>query len=59
MLTILEIKNRLTDRKIAVIAERIGLHENTIRNFMSGSEPSYKTVKLLSDYLTGANSENG
>ena len=53
MLTVSEIKTRLKDRRIAVVAQATGLHENTIRDITSGrnDNPKIKVVEALSDYL--------
>jgi len=53
MLTLEQIRERMKDRKVTVVAEVIGVHANTLYRVLSGdAKPSYETVKLLSDYLT-------
>lgn len=54
MLTLIEIAEKLKDRRLSVVADATGLHYNTIRNIrdQSSHSPSYETVKALSDYLT-------
>ena len=53
MLTLADIRERMQDRKVTVVAEAIGVHSNTLYRMLSGdAKPSYQTVKLLSDYLT-------
>lgn len=54
MLTIEEVRLRMQDRKIPVVAHETGLHYNTVRRIVADPNfvPSYETVKLLSDYLT-------
>ena len=53
MLTVDEIKERLQDRRLLVIAETTGIHYATILSIKTGrvTNPSYETVKALSDYL--------
>lgn len=60
MLTIEQIKEKLQDRKISVISEALNISRHTIANIKNGSEvvPSYQTVKALSDYLEGKESES-
>ena len=53
MLTPDEIRTRLSDRNIRAVAVGAGLHPNTVYAFVRGdTEPTYETVKRLSDYLT-------
>lgn len=53
MLDLGEIKRRMRDRKITVVAQAIGLHKVTLYRVLSGEqEPGYATLKALSDYLT-------
>jgi transcriptional regulator with XRE-family HTH domain len=52
MLTIEQIKKRLEHSNLKAVAAATGVHFNTVYRLVNGgSEPSYKTVKLLSDYL--------
>lgn len=53
MLTLQEISEKLVDRRLSVVAERTGLHENTIANIRDGrsENPAYTTLKALSDYF--------
>lgn len=55
MLTIEEIKQRLSDRNIKAVAEAIGVSRQTISNIKNGKNttPAYQTVKAISDYLEG------
>ena len=55
MLTLEEIRAMLLERKLKVIAERTGLAYDTVRRIAYGyaQEPTYNTVKILSDYLQG------
>lgn len=54
MLSPEEIKIKLQDRNLKVVAEKTGLHQNTVYKFAKGGDSSSKfiTVKKLSDYLT-------
>jgi transcriptional regulator with XRE-family HTH domain len=53
MLSIEEIRNKLKDRRIAMVAEATGLSRQVIYNLTTGKTPSpaYETVKRLSEYL--------
>jgi len=54
MMTLDEIRAALADRRLDRVAEATGLHENTIWAIRSGrnENPSYRTLRSLSDYLT-------
>ncbi len=53
MLTPEQVTQGLQDRVIAVVAEKTGLHPNTVRKMKSGEfkEPPFSTISKLSDYL--------
>lgn len=53
MLTIEEIRERLQDRRLAMVADSTGIHYVTLQAIRTGrvKNPSYDTVKALSDYL--------
>lgn len=55
MLNLEKIKKALEDRNMEIVAERTGIHRNTISAIRSGSNqnPTYATLKTLSDYLSG------
>jgi DNA-binding phage protein len=54
MLTLDEIKRRLADRNLKVVAGNTKLAPDTIYRLVNGAgAPSYDTVKTLSDYLQG------
>lgn len=55
MLNLEQIREALEDRNMDKVAERTGIHRNTIAAIRSGSNknPTYATLKVLSDYLTG------
>lgn len=55
MLTLQEIRQRLADRRLNMVAEATGLHYNTVRNIATGENPNptYAVLKALSDYLEG------
>jgi hypothetical protein len=53
MLSLEEIQEKLKDRKLKTVAEKTGLHYDTVRRLAYGyfKSPSYEAVKILSDYL--------
>ena len=55
MLTLEQIRERLKDRNLKVVAESLELNYITITQVANGSQqnPKYQTVKALSDYLEG------
>lgn len=55
MLSLEQVKARLRDRRLAVVAEATGLTYNTLWRIMNErtKSVSYDVVKRLSDYLTG------
>lgn len=53
MLTLEQIKERLQDSNLAKVAQKAGIHYNSLYGLMKGRNPSYDTVKKLSDYLEG------
>lgn len=57
MLTIEEIQEKLKDRNLTKVAESCDLTRPFISAIRSGKvkNPSYETVKKLSDYLEGSN----
>jgi hypothetical protein len=61
MLTVEQVIERLKDRKLTVVAERTGLHYQTVLRISKGNfkEVSYSVIKSLSDYLLGGDTHNG
>lgn len=57
MLTLEEIKDKLSDRRVAVVADAIGVSRKAVWAIMTGAtvNPSYRMMKKLSDYLEGDN----
>lgn len=55
MLALEQIREMLADRRIDIVASETGLGYTTVREVRSGLQdnPSYKTLKALSDYLEG------
>lgn len=54
MLDVEEIKRRLSDRKLTVVAERTGVHKVTLYRLVHGEAlPAYDTLQRVSDYLEG------
>jgi len=51
-----EIAAALADRRIPIIAERTGIHHNTIAAIRDGQtkDPSHRVVSKLAEYLKGA-----
>lgn len=60
MMTLEQIRTALADRRMNAVSEATGLHYNTVRDVImnTDSNPTYRVVKLLNDYLVGE-SENG
>ena len=59
MMTLEEVREQLLDRRIDMVADATGLHYSTVCEVRSGKNenPSYKTVKALSDYFEGKNND--
>lgn len=55
MLTLEQIQKALKDRRPGMISQATGLSINTISEIRNGIQinPSYQTLKALSDYLEG------
>jgi transcriptional regulator with XRE-family HTH domain len=53
MLTIERLRELMQDRAVPVVAERTGIHYNTVLNIKNGTNknPSYEVIKKLSDYF--------
>jgi transcriptional regulator with XRE-family HTH domain len=56
MLNLEQIRTALDDRNVEKVSARTGIHRNTIAAIRTGANanPTYATMKLLSDYLTAA-----
>ena len=56
MLNLEQIRTALDDRNVEKVSARTGIHRNTIAAIRTGANanPTYATMKLLSDYLTVA-----
>lgn len=54
MLSLDEIRKRLADRRLAVVAQAIGLSYVTLLDLRDAQRPNptLRTMELLSDYLT-------
>lgn len=54
MLTLDQLRTALDDRNLEKVASRTGIHRNTIAAIRNGTNanPTYATMKTLSDYLT-------
>ena len=55
MLTIEKIRELLQDRNLEAVSKVTGLSRQTLSTIRSGKakEPSYNTIKIISDYLEG------
>lgn len=55
MLDLSIIKNALDDRNLSRVAQKTGIHANTLRNIRNGSNanPTLATLQKISDYLAG------
>ena len=54
MMTLAEIRERLEDRNLKVVAAKAGINKNTLYRLVNGaSDPSYETVVKLVAYLNG------
>lgn len=55
MLTLDDIRKRLKDRRLPIVAEATGIHANTLREVRDNplANPTYKVIKALNDYLVG------
>jgi ABC-type Zn uptake system ZnuABC Zn-binding protein ZnuA len=53
MLDLQQIKDKLKERRLPVVARETGLHYNTVRKIAADADVdvSYLTVKRISDYL--------
>lgn len=53
MLTLPEVVTQLQDRRLSIVAEGCGVHENILRRIRDGenTNPEYETLKAVSDYL--------
>lgn len=59
MLTLEKIIERLQDKNLTKVSERCGLTRPFLSGIRSGKvkNPSYDTIKKLSEYLKGGNDE--
>lgn len=55
MLNLDQMRDALEDRNVEKVAENTGIHRNTISAIRAGTNtnPTYSTMKVLSDYLRG------
>tara|TARA_R110000822_G_scaffold3973_13_gene17102 strand:- start:2245 stop:2427 length:183 start_codon:yes stop_codon:yes gene_type:complete len=54
MLTLDQLRTALDDRNLEKVSARTGIHRNTLAAIRNGTNanPTYATMKALSDYLT-------
>jgi hypothetical protein len=57
MMSSQEIRKRLEGYKIKYLEEQTGIHYNTIRRFILGSDSKASTVDKLAEWLEGKNNE--
>lgn len=59
MMSLKAIRNALIDRRINLVSKATNLHYNTIREVRDNPEanPTYSTIKALSDYLLSSHKE--
>jgi DNA-binding Xre family transcriptional regulator len=55
MMTVEQVAKALKDRRMDMVSDATGLHENTIRAIRDGhtKDPSFGTMQRLCDYLEG------
>jgi len=55
MMSLDEVRGRLRDRRISIVAAEARVHRNTISAIVSGRSlnPSYRVMKALTDYFVG------
>ena len=59
-MTVEQIKRRLEDANLKLVAENAGLHPATVYRLMQGQgRTAYETVKALSDYLESREPAHG
>ena len=56
VLNLEQIRTALDDRNLERVSENTGIHRNTLAAIRAGTNtnPTYATLKALSDYLCGA-----
>lgn len=57
MLTIEQIRQKMSGLNVRDISNRIGVHENVLYRVMGGANPSYKTFEKLNKYFMEADNE--
>lgn len=59
MMTLEQIREKLKDRNLSVVADAAGVHRNALYRLMnSRSNPSYETVRRLVEYLSEGSSRD-
>jgi len=51
MLDLEQVRKGLEDYNIKKVSDQVGIHYNTILGIYRRENPSYETIKKLSDYL--------
>ena len=54
MLNLIQVRELLDDRSLSKVAEKTGIHYNTLRGIRDGTNdnPTYQVMIKLSEYLT-------
>lgn len=55
MMTLDEIRHALQDRNLSIVAQKTGLHYQTIWRIARGARPdfTYDTIRRVSEYIEG------
>ena len=51
LLTVEEIREKLSDRRLAVVADRIGMTYACLSRVMRGGQPTKRTIRRVQEYL--------
>ncbi len=51
LITVEEMREKLSDRRLAVVADRIGMTYACLSRVMRGGQPTKKTIRRVQEYL--------
>ena len=51
LMTVEEMRQQLSDRRLAVVAERIGMTYACLSRIMRGGQPTKRTIAKVQEYL--------